>query len=125
MCHSRALLLLLAGVTTSNLESRTAIIATLHCLCCPTRLFLKLVLLTSSAAASCCRHPGVASLRGTLPWIAPEIIKTPGAVTEAVDVYSFGIVLWELWTLRWVGQSASGAAAAAAGGRVVADQGRP
>jgi hypothetical protein len=27
---------------------------------------------------------GVATLRGTLPWIAPEIIKTPGAVTEAV-----------------------------------------
>lgn len=33
---------------------------------------------------------GVATLRGTLPWIAPEIIKTPGTCTEAVDVYSFG-----------------------------------
>eukprot|EP00878_Enallax_costatus_P038265 GHUV01043451.1.p1 GENE.GHUV01043451.1~~GHUV01043451.1.p1 ORF type:complete len:121 (+),score=38.39 GHUV01043451.1:313-675(+) len=43
---------------------------------------------------------GVATLRGTLPWIAPEIIKTPGTCTEAVDVYSFGVVLWELWTLR-------------------------
>jgi serine/threonine protein kinase len=43
---------------------------------------------------------GVTSLRGTLPWIAPEIIKSPKAVTEQVDVYSFGVVLWELWTLR-------------------------
>ncbi|DBA77349.1 TPA: hypothetical protein ACH3X2_000866 [Trebouxia sp. C0005] len=42
----------------------------------------------------------VSSQRGTLPWIAPEIIKTPHAVTEKVDVYSFGVVLWELWTGR-------------------------
>lgn len=41
---------------------------------------------------------GVTSLRGTLPWTAPEIILTPKTVTEKVDVYSFGIVLWELWT---------------------------
>lgn len=27
---------------------------------------------------------GVSSQRGTLPWIAPEIIKTPHAVTEKV-----------------------------------------
>jgi hypothetical protein len=27
---------------------------------------------------------GVDSMRGTLPWIAPEIIKSPGNVTEAV-----------------------------------------
>jgi hypothetical protein len=27
---------------------------------------------------------GVATLRGTLPWIAPEIIKTPSSVTESV-----------------------------------------
>ncbi|KAK9790346.1 hypothetical protein WJX73_008358 [Symbiochloris irregularis] len=43
---------------------------------------------------------GVSSQRGTLPWIAPEIIKTPHAVTEKADVYSFGVVLWELWTGR-------------------------
>lgn len=41
---------------------------------------------------------GITSLRGTLPWTAPEIIRTPKAVTEKVDVYSFGIVMWELWT---------------------------
>eukprot|EP01023_Acetabularia_acetabulum_P024798 TRINITY_DN2386_c0_g2_i1.p1 TRINITY_DN2386_c0_g2~~TRINITY_DN2386_c0_g2_i1.p1 ORF type:complete len:684 (-),score=141.71 TRINITY_DN2386_c0_g2_i1:687-2738(-) len=40
----------------------------------------------------------VSNQRGTLPWIAPEIIHTPDAVNEKVDVYSFGIVLWELWT---------------------------
>lgn len=28
---------------------------------------------------------GVSSQRGTLPWIAPEIIKTPHAVTEKVS----------------------------------------
>ena len=27
---------------------------------------------------------GVSSSRGTLPWIAPEIIKSPDAVTEKV-----------------------------------------
>ena len=36
--------------------------------------------------------------RGTLPWTAPEIIRSPAAVTEKVDVFSFAIVMWELWT---------------------------
>jgi serine/threonine protein kinase len=43
---------------------------------------------------------GVTAQRGTLPWIAPEILRTPDAVTEAADVYSFAIVMWELWTGR-------------------------
>ncbi|GIL89538.1 hypothetical protein Vretifemale_17370, partial [Volvox reticuliferus] len=43
---------------------------------------------------------GVSSLRGTLPWTAPEIIRTPKAVKDKADVYSFGVVLWELWTFR-------------------------
>ncbi len=43
---------------------------------------------------------GVTCQRGTLPWVAPEILRTPEAVTEAADVYSFGVVLWELWTGR-------------------------
>lgn len=43
---------------------------------------------------------GVTSQRGTLPWTAPEILRTPHAVTEAVDVFSFGICMWELWTGR-------------------------
>lgn len=41
---------------------------------------------------------GVKSHTGTLPWMAPEILKTPNTVDEKVDVYSFGIVMWELWT---------------------------
>ncbi|PRW58530.1 alternative oxidase [Chlorella sorokiniana] len=41
---------------------------------------------------------GVNSQRGTLPWTAPEIIRTPDSVTEKIDVFSFGVVLWELWT---------------------------
>lgn len=43
---------------------------------------------------------GVTSQRGTLPWTAPEILRSPDAVTEKVDVFSFGIVMWELWTGR-------------------------
>ncbi|KAH7315069.1 hypothetical protein KP509_21G032400 [Ceratopteris richardii] len=37
-------------------------------------------------------------VRGTLPWIAPELLSGKGLVTEKVDVYSFGIVMWELLT---------------------------
>lgn len=33
---------------------------------------------------------GVTSQRGTLPWTAPEIICTPEAVTEKVDVFRCG-----------------------------------
>lgn len=49
-----------------------------------------LCLIAVTVTAVVCVFPGVATLRGTLPWIAPEIIKTPGTCTEAVDVYSFG-----------------------------------
>lgn len=33
---------------------------------------------------------GVNSQRGTLPWTAPEIIRTPHAVTEKIDVFRCG-----------------------------------
>lgn len=43
-------------------------------------------------------------MRGTLPWMAPELFPSfegqPGAskmVNEKVDVYSFGVCLWEIW----------------------------
>ena len=41
---------------------------------------------------------GVASQRGTLPWTAPELFSDPQSATERVDVYSFGVTMWELWT---------------------------
>jgi serine/threonine protein kinase len=48
-----------------------------------------------------CTHAGVATLRGTLPWIAPEVIKSPSAVTEAV-VRVLGVWLWpRLWPWSW------------------------
>ena len=43
---------------------------------------------------------GIMSLNiGTTAWAAPEILiaKTYGSYSLKVDVYSFGIVLWELW----------------------------
>eukprot|EP01018_Ginkgo_biloba_P021368 Gb_34649 [translate_table: standard] len=40
-----------------------------------------------------------AGVRGTLPWMAPELLSgKSGMVTDKVDVYSFGIVMWELLT---------------------------
>jgi hypothetical protein len=35
---------------------------------------------------------GVDSLRGTLPWIAPEVIQNPESVTEAVSTQA-GLVV--------------------------------
>jgi len=43
---------------------------------------------------------GAVGLRGTLPWMAPEVVKTPGAVDERADVFAFGVVMWELWTCK-------------------------
>ncbi|GAV72851.1 PB1 domain-containing protein/Pkinase_Tyr domain-containing protein, partial [Cephalotus follicularis] len=38
-------------------------------------------------------------VRGTIPWMAPELLNSQNnMVTEKVDVYSFGIVMWELLT---------------------------
>ncbi|KAG8639273.1 serine/threonine-protein kinase EDR1-like isoform X4 [Manihot esculenta] len=38
-------------------------------------------------------------VRGTIPWMAPELLHSKSnMVTEKVDVYSFGIVMWELLT---------------------------
>jgi serine/threonine protein kinase len=34
--------------------------------------------------------------RGTFQWMAPEVIKKHN-YTEKADIYSFGIILWELW----------------------------
>eukprot|EP00268_Persea_americana_P051698 TRINITY_DN572_c0_g1_i10.p1 TRINITY_DN572_c0_g1~~TRINITY_DN572_c0_g1_i10.p1 ORF type:complete len:1152 (-),score=298.76 TRINITY_DN572_c0_g1_i10:854-4309(-) len=38
-------------------------------------------------------------VRGTLPWMAPELLSGKTTmVTEKIDVFSFGIVMWELLT---------------------------
>ncbi|KAJ7535104.1 hypothetical protein O6H91_12G018500 [Diphasiastrum complanatum] len=38
-------------------------------------------------------------VRGTLPWMAPELLSgNSSMVTEKIDVFSFGIVMWELLT---------------------------
>ncbi|GAB4828190.1 hypothetical protein Ancab_035107 [Ancistrocladus abbreviatus] len=38
-------------------------------------------------------------VRGTLPWMAPELLNGGSSlVSEKVDVFSFGIVMWELQT---------------------------
>jgi len=51
------------------------------------------------------------NMRGTVPWMAPELFfgssEEPGPVeaqegpmvTEKVDVFSFGVVMWEIWQL--------------------------
>ena len=35
-------------------------------------------------------------LRGTLPYMSPELVADPDGVTEKADVWSLGIVLWEM-----------------------------
>lgn len=38
-------------------------------------------------------------VRGTLPWMAPELLNgSSSKVSEKVDVFSFGIVMWEILT---------------------------
>lgn len=38
-------------------------------------------------------------MRGTLPWMAPELLTMSSTkVSEKIDVYSFGIVMWEILT---------------------------
>ena len=56
--------------------------------------------LTASHNAMSTYTPGVTMSPGVFPWIAPEIFRSPDKVGHKADVYSFGIVLWELWALR-------------------------
>ncbi|KAL4514769.1 hypothetical protein Ndes2437A_g06855 [Nannochloris sp. 'desiccata'] len=44
--------------------------------------------------------PGVSLSQNVFPWVAPEILRNPDKVSHKADIFSFGIVLWELWALR-------------------------
>jgi len=39
-------------------------------------------------------------LRGTLPYMAPELVSNPNQVSEKCDVWSMGVVMWEMYTLE-------------------------
>ncbi|KAK9826720.1 hypothetical protein WJX81_001147 [Elliptochloris bilobata] len=43
---------------------------------------------------------GVRDLRGTLPYMAPELVSDPDHVSEKADVWSLGMVLWEMLCLE-------------------------
>ena len=38
------------------------------------------------------------TVKGSAQWMAPELFKRKATITTAVDIYSFGMVLWELVT---------------------------
>ena len=38
--------------------------------------------------------------KGTTPWNAPELINNPKGANENCDIWSYGVVLWELLTLK-------------------------
>lgn len=46
----------------------------------------------------CCLPHGRSTFAGTVAWMAPEMIRMNGPITEKVDVYSYGIIIWELLT---------------------------
>jgi serine/threonine protein kinase len=56
--------------------------------------FICLVSLTQAICSSV--HP----CRGTLPYMAPELVSDPEHVSEKADIWSLGIVLWEMLTLE-------------------------
>lgn len=35
---------------------------------------------------------------GAVPWMAPEVLRDTGVLSEKCDVYSFGVIVWELAT---------------------------
>ncbi len=43
---------------------------------------------------------GCRDLRGTLPYMAPELVADPEHVSEKADVWSMGVVMWEMLTLE-------------------------
>ncbi|MEW5301568.1 MAG: hypothetical protein WDW36_004421 [Sanguina aurantia] len=45
-------------------------------------------------------HVSCCDLRGTLPYMAPELLLNPRQVSERCDVWSMGVVMWEMATLE-------------------------
>ncbi|KAG2429136.1 hypothetical protein HYH02_014173 [Chlamydomonas schloesseri] len=43
-------------------------------------------------------HVSCRDLRGTLPYMAYELVSNAGNISEKVDVYSMGVVMWEMYT---------------------------
>ena len=39
-------------------------------------------------------------LRSVVPWTAPEIVRAPDRAGPAVDVYAFGVIMWQVQTMR-------------------------
>jgi serine/threonine protein kinase len=44
--------------------------------------------------------PGITMNAGVFPWTAPEIFRNHEKVSHKADVFSFGIILFELWALQ-------------------------
>ena len=42
-------------------------------------------------------HPMMTGMAGTFHWMAPEVLQSQ-EYTHKADVYSYGIVLWEILT---------------------------
>ena len=59
-------------------------------------------LTTSGAHRYSSFHPEMTSNLGTTAWCAPELLTTENTTRYSVkvDVYSFGMVMWELWEKR-------------------------
>jgi len=37
-------------------------------------------------------------IRGSYPWMSPEALQKPGEIDERTDVYSIGIIIWQIMT---------------------------
>jgi len=87
----------------------------------------ELVIKVSDYAVDTIRNRAKRSGVYTQPlWVAPEVLKSTGKkMTKAADVYSFGIVLWEILTRRTPYQgmirAPAGASGAAAHIKAIAD----
>ena len=54
----------------------------------------------SLLASMSCTADSHVSRRGTLPYMAPELVSDPDHVSEKADVWSLGMVLWEMLCLE-------------------------